>query len=76
MKFFRGDTKAGLAELYDLESDIGETTNLAAKYPDVVKRLLALAEKAREDLGDVGQPGLNQRPAGRVTNPTPRVLAK
>ncbi len=73
---FRGDTKASSAELYDLRTDIRETTNLAAKYPDVVRRLLALAEKAREDLGDAGHPGLNQRPAGRVANPTPRVLAK
>ncbi|UCE48800.1 MAG: sulfatase [Phycisphaerales bacterium] len=73
---FRGDTKASPAGLYNLETDIGETTNLAVKYPDVVRRLLALAEKAREDLGDVGRPGLNQRPAGIVDAPTPRVLAK
>lgn len=73
---FRGDTKASPAGLYDLEADISETTNLAAKYPDVVRRLLALAERAREDLGDLGRPGLNQRPAGRVANPTPRILVR
>ena len=26
-------------ELYDLESDLGETTNLAAKHPDIVEKL-------------------------------------
>ena len=73
---FRGDTKGSPAALYNLEADIGETTNLATRYPDVVKRLLALAEKAREDLGDVGRPGRNQRPAGLVADPTPRVMAR
>jgi arylsulfatase A-like enzyme len=38
--------------LYDLVADIGETTDVAAAHPDVVARLMALAEKAREDLGD------------------------
>lgn len=44
-------TKIELA-LYDLEKDPGERTNLADKNPDVVKKLEALAEKARDDLGD------------------------
>jgi arylsulfatase A-like enzyme len=41
----------GLA-LFDLERDVGETINVADQHPDVVERLKALAEKAREDLGD------------------------
>jgi arylsulfatase A len=73
---FRGDTKLCPAELYDLEADIGETTNLAETHPDVVTRLLALAEKAREDMGDVVRPGSNQRPAGMADDPTPRALAR
>ena len=40
------------AELYDLVSDIGEETDVAARYPDVVKRLEAIVEAARADLGD------------------------
>ncbi|MBN2312854.1 MAG: sulfatase [Sedimentisphaerales bacterium] len=73
---FRGDSKPFPAELYDLKADISESTNLATKHPDVVKRLLALAEKARKDLGDVGRPGANQRPAGYVNDPTPRIPTK
>jgi len=58
-------------QLYELEADIAETNNVADRHPDVVKRLLALAEKAREDLGDVGRKGTGQRPAGWVVTPTP-----
>jgi len=71
---FRGRTRKAAAELYDLKADLGETTNLAARRPDVVKRLLALADKAREDLGDVGRKGKGQRPAGWFGKPTPRLL--
>lgn len=73
---FRGKTKTSPAELYDLETDLAETKNLARQHPRVVTRLLALAEKAREDLGDANHPGRNQRPAGIVADPTPRVLQR
>jgi len=62
-------------QLYDLKTDIGEAENVATYHPDVVKRLLALAEKAREDLGDVGRKGKNQRPAGWENNPRPLLLS-
>ncbi len=39
-------------ELYDLENDIGETKNVAAANPQVVKQLEVFAEKMRADLGD------------------------
>lgn len=39
-------------ELFDLDTDISERTNLVAQFPEVVQRLEALAEKARTDLGD------------------------
>ncbi len=58
-------------QLYNLDTDIGEQNNLADKNPDVVKRLLALAEMARVDLGDLERKGKNQRPAGWVENPKP-----
>jgi arylsulfatase A-like enzyme len=54
--------------LFDLEKDVGETTDLAAQNPDVVKRLLEHAERAREDLGDslTSRVGRNVRPAGKM----------
>jgi arylsulfatase A len=65
-------TEQSPARLYDLEADLGETTDLADRRPEVVRSLLSAAEKAREDLGDVGRPGRNQRPAGWLDHPTPR----
>ena len=62
-------------QLYDLKADIGETSNVADQHPKVVKRLLSLAEKAREDLGDVNRKGKNQRPAGWVDSPKPLLLS-
>jgi arylsulfatase len=58
-------------ELYHLENDPGETTNLAAQHPEVMARLLALAEKARAELGDslTGRQGAEVRPPGRYTPP-------
>lgn len=52
--------------LYDLEKDVGETTNVAAEHPDVVKRLQALAEAMREELGDSAtkRTGKGVRPPG------------
>ena len=47
--------------LVDLGNDIGETTNVAAQNPEVVKRLLALAEAMRKDLGDHDCVGKNMR---------------
>jgi len=61
--------------LIDLDADIKEKTNAADRHPDVVRRLMALVEKARQDIGDVGRPGAGQRPAGRVENPKPLRLA-
>ena len=54
--------------LFNLDSDIGEKNDVAAKHPDVVERLQALAERAREDLGDAatGRKGRNVRPVGTL----------
>jgi arylsulfatase A-like enzyme len=62
-------------KLFNLANDIHEDTNLATAKPDVVKRLLVLAEKARHDLGDTGRPGAGQRKAGWVEKAAPRLKA-
>jgi arylsulfatase A len=57
-------------ELYDLASDRGETTDVASRQPDIVKRLLAVAERARDELGD----SLTKR-EGRGIRPAAQILA-
>lgn len=47
--------------LVDLDEDIGESTNVASQNPQVVQRLLGLAEAMREDLGDYDRVGKNMR---------------
>ncbi len=53
--------------LYNLDKDIGETTNVADKNPEVVEKLKKLAEKMNEEIG--GAKPKSRRPAGTVTNP-------
>ena len=69
--------------LVDLENDIGETTDLSEQNPQVVERLLALAEGMRDDLGDHNRVGktmrffdpLEQRPT-QPPVPAPRKPSK
>ena len=51
----KGNPAAGL-ELYDLDAEIGETTNVAAKNPDVVKKLQVLAKTYDTDLKKNSRP--------------------
>lgn len=53
-------------ELYDLENDLSETTDVAAQHPEIVAALMEEAEKARADLGDqlTGRTGAGVRPVG------------
>jgi arylsulfatase A len=53
--------------LYDLDADIGETTNVAASHPAVVADLKALALAMQQELGNPQSPA--RRPAGSVANP-------
>ena len=62
--------------LFNLASDIHEDKNVAAENPEIVKKLIAHAEAARKDLGDVDRPGKGQRKAGWVENASPRLLKK
>src|SRR6185437_5527059 len=55
--------------LYNLDRDVGETTNVADKHPEIVAKLKALAAKMNDEIG--GQAPKARRPAGVVTNPKP-----
>ena len=60
------ERKGNPVALYDLDADVGESNDLAAAHPDVVKRLKHMAEKCRDDLGDTltKRKGKNCRPVG------------
>jgi arylsulfatase A len=60
-------------ELYDLDNDIGEENNVFDEHPDIVEELRAVADAARQELGDVltGDEGSGKREVGRVENPVP-----
>ncbi|MDP6778649.1 MAG: sulfatase-like hydrolase/transferase, partial [Candidatus Latescibacteria bacterium] len=68
------ESQTVVAELYDLREDIGETEERSDQHPDVVARLMALADRAREDLGDLDREGSGQRPCGWVDNPVAQVM--
>jgi arylsulfatase len=55
-------------ELYHLENDLGETTNLANEQPEVLAQLLKLADQGRQMLGDslTKTQGSQVRPAGSI----------
>jgi len=55
----------GLKKLYDLDADIGETTDLYSENPEIVGKLKSLADKFLDDIEK------NSRPAGYVANPVP-----
>ena len=52
-------------ELYDLDADLGETTNIAVQHPDVVAQLTALLQHHAKEIA------ANQRPAGFVDEAQP-----
>ena len=53
--------------LYNLRQDISEEHDVSQQHPEIVRRLTALAEKCRQDIGDsvTGVKGKNVRPPGR-----------
>jgi arylsulfatase A len=57
--------------LYNLDTDIGETTDVAAAHPEVVKRLQTLLERMDGDLGLRGDKAPGVRRPGNVSNPQP-----
>ena len=74
-----GQWKLFLTEgtLYDLEADIGESADVAAKNPEVVKKLRGFADAMDADLGaQATKPGPGVRAPGRVANPQTLQLTK
>jgi arylsulfatase len=55
-------------ELYDLEADVGETTNVANLHPDIVTEISVMADAMRAELGDslTGMEGSERREPGRI----------
>ncbi|MDR0610139.1 MAG: sulfatase [Planctomycetaceae bacterium] len=50
--------------LYDLQNDVGETTDVSAEHPEILKRLQIAADTIIADLGNGNQNGPGVRPAG------------
>ncbi|MDP1797000.1 MAG: sulfatase-like hydrolase/transferase, partial [Planctomycetaceae bacterium] len=63
------DDPKTIPRLYHLDHDIGETTNNADQYPEVVAKLKALAAKMNDEIG--GPSPKSRRPAGVVKDPQP-----
>lgn len=64
------DAQPATPALYNLDDDIGESKNVAAEHPEIVKKLQALAGAMKDDLGLDGV-GPGCRELGRVENPQP-----
>jgi arylsulfatase A-like enzyme len=59
-------------QLYHLAGDIGETTDVAAANPDIVRQLVAVADRMKDDLGMDGiGPGV--RKLGKVDDAEPLI---
>ncbi|HEY5312550.1 MAG TPA: sulfatase [Pirellulales bacterium] len=67
----QGKTVDARARLYDVVGDVAETHEASAEHPEIVRRLTAMADRLRKEVGDLGSPGTGQRAAGRVDHPRP-----
>ncbi|HCR31568.1 MAG TPA: arylsulfatase [Opitutae bacterium] len=52
--------------LYNLQTDPGESQNVADSNPEVVSEILGLAQKTRRELGEFMRPGSLQRSTGSI----------
>jgi arylsulfatase A-like enzyme len=64
--------------LFDLENDVGETTDVKDEHPDIVAAIQKLADRMREDLGDSARQmkGSGRRSPGRLTDSDDRFVVK
>lgn len=56
-------------ELYDLDRDIGESSDVAAANPQVVRTMRGWIDRALADLGEGDTPGPGCRPVGKARGP-------
>jgi arylsulfatase A len=69
----KGGAKAARsAQLFNLKTDIGESSDVAAQHPEIVARLEKLVAQMKDDLGTSG-PAPGSRPLGKVENPQPLI---
>jgi arylsulfatase A-like enzyme len=61
------DAQTKTPRLYNLDSEIGEKTNVAEAHPEIVAKLTALAEKMNSEIG--GDSPSARREACKVENP-------
>lgn len=60
--------------LFDVRRDLSEQHEVSALHPDIVARLVRLADNARAVIGDGDARGSGQREPGWVENPQPLLL--
>jgi arylsulfatase A-like enzyme len=65
----QGKTAPAKVALFNVRDDVSEASEVSTRHPEVVQRLMGLADAARVELGDVGRSGRGQRPAGFVSEP-------
>ncbi|MDF1753361.1 MAG: sulfatase [Verrucomicrobiales bacterium] len=53
-------------QLFNLAEETAESVDVAAKHPERIKEMLALAETTRKKLGEFGERGSEQRPTGTL----------
>jgi len=58
--------------LFNLKTDIGESTDVAAQHPEIVARLERFVAEMKDDLGTSGL-GPGCRPLGEMKNPHPLI---
>lgn len=63
------DASGNAPRLYNLDTEIGEQSNVAVQHPDIVARLQQLVDKMDAAIG--GNSPTERRPAGVVANPKP-----
>jgi arylsulfatase A len=64
--------------LFDLENDIGETTDVKDQHPEIVVTIEKLADRMRDDLGNSARKmnGSGRRDPGRLAENDPRYVVR